>query len=230
MKSIFVTGTDTGVGKTVITGLIARYLSDKGFNVVTQKWVETGCRDYSLDVTFHLKAMRKNRRRMRDCLKLMSPYIFKHASSPHLASKIEHKMIEPEKIINSFKSLSAKFDFVIVEGAGGALVPIDDRNLLIDIAVELNIPFLIVAGNKLGAINHTLLTIEALKRRGIKILGVVFNNLKGQDRLILNDNPRIIRKFSQARVLGVLNREPSFRKLCAEFSPIGKEILKKAKI
>lgn len=229
MKAIFVTGTDTGVGKTMVSGLLARYLCHKGFNAVTQKWVQTGCGGFSSDIDFHLKLMHKNRRQMRDYLKLMIPYAFKRACSPHLASKIEHKKIDPKKIANSFKLLSKKFDFVIVEGAGGALVPLDNKTLLIDIARGLNIPFLVVASNKLGAINHTVLTIEALKRRDIKILGVVFNNLKGEDNLILKDNPRIIREFCQERILGSLPWEESLNKLYAIFLPIAKAILRELK-
>jgi len=226
MRAVFVTGTDTGVGKTLVTGLLARYLCRKGFSAVTQKWVQTGCRGFSSDVNFHLKLMDKGRRQMGDYLKLMAPYTFSRAYSPHLAAKIEHKIIDSKKIINSFRLLSKGFDFVIVEGAGGALVPLNSKILLIDIARCLKIPFLVVAQNKLGAINHTLLTVEALKKRDIKILGVIFNNLKDEDKIVLKDNPIIIKKLCQETILGNLNWEPSLERLYADFIPIASKILK----
>ena len=99
--------------------------------------------------------------------------------------------------------MEKKFDCVVVEGIGGALVPYNSKNLVIDIAKELNLPVLLVAGNKLGAINHILLTLEALESRKLEILGIIFNNLEEQDRTILRDNPRIVEKLSKVKVLGI---------------------------
>lgn len=172
MRAIFVAGTDTGVGKTVITKLIARHLLKRGCTVVTQKWVETG-------VT-----------------KSPAVYSFKLAASPHLAAKAEGRTINIKKIKDALKGLAKKYDFVIVEGAGGLLVPITEKLLFIDLVKELNIPVLLVAANRLGTINHTLLSIEALKKRKIKLLGVVFNSIsRDGSALILKDNPRIVEKF-----------------------------------
>ncbi len=174
MNLIFVAGTDTGAGKTVITKLLARHLSKRGYKVATQKWVETG-------VT-----------------KSRAVYSFKLAASPHLAAKAEGRTINIKKIKDSLKKLSKKFDFVIVEGTGGLLVPITEKKLLVDIVKEFNMPVLLVAANRLGTINHTLLSLEALRARKMKVLGVVLNKLSKQENaLVMKDNLRIIKKFTE---------------------------------
>ncbi len=227
MKGIFVCGTDTGVGKTIITGLLGRYLLDKGHNVITQKWIETGCPGtLALDIKLHLKIMHRKGNDLKEYLRLISPYTFKVASSPHLASKIEHKIINTNKIIKSFRLLSHHFDFVIAEGIGGALVPFDKKHLVIDTAKDLDLPVLVVARNKLGAINHTLLTIESLKKRKMKILGIIFSNLKKEDKRIIEDNPLIIKALTKQKVFGVLPWIERYDELYARFIPIGNRIYK----
>ncbi|MFA4858194.1 MAG: dethiobiotin synthase [Candidatus Margulisiibacteriota bacterium] len=191
-SAIFVTGTDTGVGKTYFAKLLATYLRGQGFKVAIQKWIQSGKpEDHP------------------GC----SVYKFKTPASPHLAAEIEGKTISADKIKRAFRAAAEKNDYVIVEGTGGALVPYSHRKLVIDIVKELKLPVIIVAQNKLGVINHTLLTIEALKRRKIKILGVVYNQPpEGQkvqltqaarraktsqiEKLIQKDNPRVIEQLS----------------------------------
>ncbi|MDD5238125.1 MAG: dethiobiotin synthase [Candidatus Omnitrophica bacterium] len=226
-KAIFIAGTDTGVGKTIITGCLAKYLSEKGYRVITQKWIQTGCRSVlSSDIKLHLKLMRRDTGSIKELLHFILPYIFKTPCSPHLASRIENKKIHENKIIKSFKALSAKLDFVIVEGTGGALVPFNRNRLVIDIVKELDLAVLIVAENKLGAINHTLLTIEALTQRKIRILGLVFNNVKEKNKYILKDNPQIIKTLTKQKVFGILPSCDSYQLLYENFIPIGKKILR----
>lgn len=172
MKAIFIAGTDTGVGKTVMTKLVAQYLSALGHRVAIQKWVETG-------VT-----------------KSPAIFSFKRPASPHLAAKREGKKINIAKIKSEFKKLARNFDVVVVEGTGGLMVPVTEKVLLIDIVKELKIPVLLVSANRLGTINHTLLSLEALKVRKMKVLGVVFNSISPKEnKLILKDNPEIVKKF-----------------------------------
>lgn len=205
MNALFVTGTDTGVGKSIVTGLLGRYLLDKGHSVITQKWIETGSKNFSQDIDLHLEIMGKKRRQIKDYLSYVSPYNFRFASSPHLAARLKRKRICIDRIKKSFNFLQNKFDYVIVEGTGGALVPINERRLVIDIAKELRLPVLIVAGNRLGAINHTLLTVEAIRKRHMRIIGIIFNNTcKDTDRLILRDNVRIVKRLTRERILGVI--------------------------
>lgn len=224
---IFIAGTDTGVGKTILSGCLAKYLSRKGKKVITQKWIQTGSDSiFSSDIKVHLELMGLRFKDIEKYSAHLLPYAFKIPASAHLAARLENKRINPDKIKKSLAFLSGEFDFVLVEGLGGALVPFSEKDLVIDLVRELDIPVLIVARNQLGSINHTLLTIEALTARKIKILGLVFNNTAGERRVILEDNPRIIKKLSGQRVFGTLRRRPSYEKIYEEFQPIGKKIVK----
>lgn len=231
MRGIFITGTDTGVGKTVITGLLARYLLDRGYSVITQKWVQTGAKAFPPDISSHLRLMKRPRSHIKDYLSHVSSYSFGFASSPHLAANLEGKKIKIEKIKRSYRFLSKKFDFVIVEGVGGALVPFNEKKLVIDAAKELRLPVLIVADNKLGAINHSLLTIEAIKNRDIEILGIIFNTRTPKaNSIIWKDNPGIVKRLTGAVVLGSLPNLKDKDKLYRAFVPIGKRACGRLKV
>ncbi len=224
-KGIFITGTDTGVGKTIVTAFLAKYMLEKGRNVITQKWIQTGCSEFSLsDAAIHLKIMGRDKNDIKGFRDYILPYMFKTFSSPHLASSIENKKISAARIMKSFKILSKRFDFVLVEGSGGVMVPLDRRILLIDLAQKAGLPVLIVAQNKLGAINHTLLAIEALRLRKMDILGIVFNNLQKEDARIIKDNPRIIEALTGENILGVLPWIEKPEKLYECFVPMAEKI------
>lgn len=229
MKGIYITGTDTGVGKSVVSGLLARYLCGKGYRVITQKWIQTASGGFPVDIAAHLKLMGKNRKDIKNYLRYICPYVFKFASSPHLAAALEKRKIRKNKIKNAYKFLSDRFDFVIVEGIGGALVPYDGKKLVLNIAKELRLPAIIVVGNRLGAINHTLLTIEALKKRDMDIIGLLFNNLEMAEAKILKDNIRAIKSLTGEEILGNLPRAYDRNRLYGSFKPIGKKILNKVK-
>ncbi len=218
MNAIFIAGTDTGVGKTLITGLLADYFIGKGRSAVTQKWIATGNTD---DIRIHSKIMGLASTENRG---LIVPYSFKFAASPHLAANLERKPINEEKIKKAFLELSRRYDFVIVEGTGGILVPISRKSLLIVIVEALRLPVILVVHNRLGAINHTLLSIEALKKRGIPIIGVVFNNLSKTKKVILDDNQRIIEEISGVTVLGELPKSDNIEMLKTKFKTIGDKI------
>ena len=228
-KAVFVTGTDTGVGKTVITGLLARYLQSRGLNVITQKWVQTGSGLSGSDVQTHLKIMGRRFKEVSDISRLIAPYVFKLPASPHLAAASERKKISHRKIIYSFKALLRRFDFVLVEGAGGVMVPLNRKSLMIDIVKMLNMPVLLVCPNRLGAINQALLAIGALKRLKLKILGVIFINSPGQNKKIIKDNPEIIRRFSGINILGILPWNKNHRYLYRRFLPAAGKIEKALK-
>jgi len=226
MKAVFITGTDTGVGKTMVAGLLARYLCEQGRRAVTQKWVQTGTRDFPADVATHLELMGLSRETFQEHAADMNPYALELAASPHLAAAHEQVRIDTRRIVASFRRLSKKFDTVIVEGAGGILVPLNKRKLFVDVVETLNLPVVVVAANKLGAINHTLLTLEALKRRNLVVLGVVFNSLdRQQDETILRDNPKIVQAFAGTLILGQLLWSQDPKRLYRNFKPIAKRIL-----
>jgi len=204
MKNIiFITGTDTGVGKTVITGLLGKGLKNKGFKVLTQKWVETGNTEKSYDLEYHAAAIGENLDEK--LAHLQNPYLFSLPSSPHLAAKTDNEEIDIDRLTESSKQLSEQCDFLLIEGAGGLLVPLNTNMLTVDVVKKTEAKVIIVADNKLGVVNHTLLTVEALKIRGIDILGIIFNRT-GKDTELpdfaLKDNIEIIKTFSKEKVLG----------------------------
>lgn len=226
---IFVAGTDTGVGKTVVTGLLAGHLLSKGYAAVTQKWVETGSGGFSKDVEKHLKYMGKKKADFDGHVPSMSPYVLKFAASPHLAAKREGKHIDEAVIKKALASLSKNFDVVVIEGIGGLAVPIDGKRLLIDLIKDLDIPVLLVSENSLGAINHTLLSIEALRSRQINVIGILFNETsKGlAHKLVMKDNPIIVKKFTGLEVLGILPYRAKMESSYRAFVPIGNRIIKR---
>ena len=168
--------------------------------------------------------MGKDRYDLKSYRELVAPYVFSFPASPHLSSRLENKKIDSSKIVSSFKALDSSFDHVVVEGAGGVLVPINDREFLIDLAKKLGLGVLLVAENKLGGINHTLLSIEALKVRKIHILGVIFNNISDCDKRILEDNPKIVEKLSKVKVFGSLPKTKNNEDFYKNFAKIADKI------
>lgn len=228
MRTIFVAGTDTDVGKTIVTGLLGQFLIKNNYRVITQKWVQTGSGHSSQDIRRHMKLMKKKKTDYSEYLTSMLPYSFKFASSPHLAGQLEGAVIKIDTIKKSLTRLLKHFDIVIVEGTGGLLVPLSEDKLLIDIIRELRLPVLLVAGNRVGAINHTLLSIEALRARSVKIIGIIFNNtINDVDEIILEDNPRIVKALAGTEVLGALPYERNINILHKRFAPIGNKIISK---
>ncbi len=225
MKAVFVTGTDTEVGKTVVCGLLARYLNEQGLRIVTQKWIQTGSTDdVPEDIAGHLCLMDRDASHIESFRSDVCPYQLELPASAHLASETENCVIDPERIKSSTLNLAQAFDRVIVEGIGGALVPYSREGLVIDMVRALDLPVIIVARNKLGAINHTLLTIEAMLARGLKILGIVFNASEYENARIAQDNPQIVTDLTGQRVLGTLPWTKELYALHDAFTPIGEGI------
>ncbi|MBF0252896.1 MAG: dethiobiotin synthase [Candidatus Omnitrophica bacterium] len=205
-QSFFITGTDTGSGKTIATGLLGRYFKDAGKKVITQKWVQTGDKNISSDILAHLDLMDITFEQISKIKDLVMPYIFEFPASPHLAAIKAGCRINVEKIKRSYFDLMNDFDVILVEGSGGVMVPIAEDVLMIDICSELNIPAILVIGNKLGAINHSLLTIGALREKKIDLTGLVFNNICNETPSeILNDNMKIIEKITGERIIGIID-------------------------
>ena len=175
MSGIFITGTDTEVGKTFVTLLLARYFIDQGLDVGVMKPIACGPMQEN-DARFLKKHLK-----LRDPLELINPIRLKHALAPYTAAQLVQKKIELNKIFFAFNRLSKSHDLVLVEGIGGALVPITRRYHVADLARDLALPTIIVARAGLGTLNHTLSTIEVLKNRRINILGIILNGYKGRD-------------------------------------------------
>jgi dethiobiotin synthetase len=221
LKGIFITGTDTGVGKTYVASGIAAELSRRGVNVGVMKPAETGCskREGKLVPRDALRLMRSGQ--VRDPLSLVNPYRFQKPLAPLVAAGLVGKSIEPEKILVAFRTLSRRRRFMIVEGAGGILVPLRKDYSYLDLARALGLPVLIVARPGLGTINHTLLTIAALKAGGVPVAGIVMNSARKQGTGMAEaTNPRVIEKISGIRIWGaVAFKQRDFHELmeCMKF-------------
>lgn len=191
---------------------------EEGYNPIFQKWVATGGGS-DIKTCLRLAKIKQGPS------SLVCPYVFSYPSSPHLSSRLENREIKASIIKKAFFSLKEKYNPVLVEGTGGLLVPISGKMLLIDIAKSLGLPILLVVLNRLGCINHTLLTIEAIKKRGMEIIGVVFDNKNSERREILIDNPRIIGELTGVCVFGTLPYIRNKERLYKEFIPIGERII-----
>ncbi len=207
MKGIYVAGTDTGVGKTMACGLLARFLLSRGLRVTTQKWVQTGVGAAPADLSEHRRLMGLPEPSPGE-LPELCPYRFPFPASPHLAAARGGRAIEERVIAEAYRRLAASHEIVLVEGTGGFLVPLGDGLLAGDLAARLGLSALVVVANRLGCINHALLTVEAVRRRGMELSGLLFNRVQppggGAPEEALADNVRIVEKISGAPVLGEL--------------------------
>ncbi|HEY3198574.1 MAG TPA: dethiobiotin synthase [Nitrospirales bacterium] len=181
-RGLFVTGTDTGVGKTIATGVLAVSLREVGVNAGVMKPVETGVTPRRRSDSEWLMSVAPSD----DPCELVAPYRLRASAAPMVAAAAEDLTIDLMCIRSAFEQLASRHDCVLIEGVGGALVPLTPDILVADLIQHLRLPVLIVARSGLGSINHTLLTVECLKSRGIPILGVLFNNA-----IAPTDNPDI---------------------------------------
>jgi len=194
MPTIFITGIDTDVGKTVAAGLLARYLIQMGQSVITQKIAQTGGEGFSEDIHTHRQLMGL-KLTDEDKQGLTCPYIFKLPASPHLAAQQEQCVIQPETIITATQHLEKRYDYVLVEGVGGLYVPLNEAVTVLDYVTEQQYPLIIVTSARLGSINHTLLTLEAVHRRQLTVQGLIYNQYPTETSIIADDSLLIFKKF-----------------------------------
>jgi len=197
MTNLFITGTDTGVGKTVVAGAIAAYYREAGGTVGVMKPAETGCctRDGSLvpsDASFLKRASGTT-----DILGAVCPYTFEEPLAPAVAARAAGREISARFLVKVYRAIARQHDVTLVEGAGGVMVPICAKYTYLDLAKDLEIPVVIVGRAGLGTINHTLLTLDALRSRDIKVHAIVLNHEKRAYRDSSTDtNPEVIREMS----------------------------------
>jgi dethiobiotin synthetase len=176
-RAYLVVGTDTGVGKTYVSSALVRHFVSAGFKAAGMKPIASGCDEVdgqyiNEDVTALMQASNVNAP-----LDTVNPYRFFPAIAPHIAAQQAGVAINTDVIFAAYQQLSTLADRVVVEGAGGFLVPLNAHQTLADMAVQLNIPVILVVGMRLGCINHALLTIEAIKARGLTLAGWVANQV-----------------------------------------------------
>lgn len=177
MKGWFVTGTDTGIGKTFITVGLLRYLNEKGIKAAGMKPVASGCERTGEGL------------RNEDALRildasapgvpydLVNPYSFEPPIAPHIAASKAGVTIGMDRILDCFNAISGQVDCVVVEGVGGWEVPLDNESGMPDLAATLGLPVILVVGIRLGCINHALLTAQAVRSRGLQLAGWVANRV-----------------------------------------------------
>lgn len=194
-KVYFVSGIDTGIGKSYITGLLAKQWNAKGIRTITQKLVQTGCTEQAEDILLHRKIMGQALN-AEDHEQLTMPAIYAYPASPHLAAQLEQRPIDLEKISAATRTLCQRYDAVLLEGAGGLMVPLYDDYLLIDYLQEQGYPLIFVTSGRLGSINHTLLSLEAIKRRNIPLHSVVYNLFpSSNDPIIEKDTKSYLQRY-----------------------------------
>ena len=184
MSVLFISGIDTDIGKTYATGMMAKALMQQGINVITQKLVQTGVsvnsdsREMNIadDIVTHRQLMGVAMQPC-DTDNTTCPFRYEKPASPHLAVKLANTVLDPEIITKSTQQLQANYDVVLLEGAGGLLVPITERLLTLDYITKQGYPVILVTSGRLGSINHTLLSLEAITSRGLKVHSVIYNHI-----------------------------------------------------
>lgn len=191
-KVLFVTGIGTDVGKSFVTGWLAREILASGKSCITQKMIQTGNVGFSEDIERHRQIMGTGYFDV-DIKHVTAPVIFSYPASPHLAAKIDGKTINLHKITEATEKLSSMFDHVIMEGAGGLMVPIEGDHLTANFISRHKLPVVVTVTGQLGSINHALLTFNAIRSFGISLFAVVYNPHFDKDETICADTRKYLK-------------------------------------
>ena len=195
----FVSGIDTDTGKSYATGYLAKLWNGQGIRTITQKLIQTGNNGLSEDIELHRHIMGTGLL-PEDTDGLTMPEIFSYPCSPHLAAEIDKRPVDFDKIERATRRLSETYDAVLLEGAGGLMVPLTRDLLIIDYIARRHYPLIFVTSGKLGSINHTLLSLEAIARRNIRLHTVVYN-------LYPEEKDDIIRRDTESYIRHLLEKE-----------------------
>ena len=190
----FITGIGTDVGKSWATGWLASRFMEEGKTVITQKFIQTGNVGRSEDIEVHRRIMGIDMT-PEDIYMTTAPEIYTYPCSPDLAAKIDQRPIDFEKIRKATETLESKYDVVLIEGAGGIMVPLKGEYLTIDYIKDHDLPTVVVTNGQLGSINHTLLTLFAIKQYGIPLAEVIYNHHFDKDPTICADTVEYIEAF-----------------------------------
>lgn len=190
--SFFITGTDTGVGKTYVTRLILESLREEGIDAVGYKPVSCGDRDDAIQLAEVSGGLPVDE---------INPVHLNSALAPYVAGMLENQVVNPAELTAGYHQLANRHAKILVEGAGGWEVPIAPGYRVSDLAVELGLPVIVVAANKLGALNHTILTVEAIKARGLKCAGIVLNQLEDEMDTCMITNKGVIEDLTGVPLL-----------------------------
>ncbi len=203
MKPLFITGTDTGVGKTHIGASLSAFLSvSKGLNVGVMKPFESGLAKRDKDSLPWDAICLKEASGSTDDLDMVSPYTFEAPLAPEVAAMIAGVSIDLDVLDKIYRTILAGHDVTIVEGAGGILVPIKDGFFYLDLIKRWKAPVIVVSRLGLGTINHTLLTCRYLKSHDVPVIGVILNDTEGAGDLAAKTNPEVLKHYLDVPLLG----------------------------
>ncbi len=212
-KVLFVSGIDTNIGKTYATAMLLDKFSNEGLRVTSQKMIQTGDSKDSEDILLHRK-LTKQMLREEDLNHTTAPIILSYPASPHLAAKIDQREIDMSIIDQARDRLFDEYNYelILLEGAGGLMVPITEDFYTIDFIQERNYPLALVTSGRLGSLNHTFLSLELCRTRGIELEYLVYNHFPTTDKLIEADslemmNAYIGRHFPKAKLIELFNQD-----------------------
>ncbi len=195
MNIIFVSGTDTDAGKSYATGWLAAQIAREGDTVATMKFVQTGNVGRSEDIEIHRRLMGVDSI-PEDELGITAPEIYSYPASPSLAAKIDGRPVDLRKIENCMERLAGAYDTLLVEGAGGLMVPLDyEGTLTIDFPLANNLPVALVTNGKLGSVNHTILALEAIRARGMRLHSLLYNTYFDYNSVIAADSLEYMKMY-----------------------------------
>ena len=193
-KVYFVTGIDTDCGKTIATGYISRLLMAEGVNVITQKLIQTGNKGISEDICKHRDVEGRTLQEV-DLNGITCPLIYSYPCSPHMAAVIDEREPDYGLAAESTRKLISMCDKVLVEGAGGLMVPLKEDYLTRDYVLRHELPVILVTTARLGSINHTLLNLEVLRHSGISLAALVYNRAISTDERITQETERYLQVY-----------------------------------
>lgn len=201
MTGFFITGTDTGVGKTVVTACLLALFKKRGLDVGVMKPIETGVdakcsSSANSDAKFLMETAA-----IEDDLAEVCPVRLKPAASPYQAAQMENTSIEIDNILSAFKTLSDRHSSLLVEGVGGLMVPIRRDYFVVDLIRDMALPVILVCRYRLGTLNHSLLALEHLKRQGLEVRGIIFNQTGDLDS-VEREQPALLSELSETPLLG----------------------------
>ena len=202
---IFITGTDTEIGKTIIAGGLAAALKAAGVDVGVMKPIASGGIERKGQIVSEDAIFLKGAAQVDDALDLINPICLRHPLAPSVAAEIEGISIDLRKIDEAFAQLCQRHEFIVVEGVGGIAVPICEEMLVADMAQRFQLPLLIVARPNLGTINHTVLTVEFARSYNLEICGIVLNASQEEPKGLAEEtNPKELARLTHLPILGIV--------------------------
>ena len=206
-KVYFISGIDTDAGKSYCAAWWARRIMDEGHSVITQKFIQTGNNGFSEDIDVHRRIMGTGMF-PEDIDHTTAPVIFSYPCSPQLAARLDNREIDLSIIDKATATLAARYDTVLIEGAGGLMVPLTDTMFTIDYIASRQLPLALTVHGKLGSINHIILSLEAIKSRGITLTNILYNTHFDTDPVIAADTRAFLgryinRHFPTAEILDI---------------------------